>query len=359
MEKSKALEFLKQALTDIPNLRNLHYKNPQFKLWCARVETIIKEGLNTDDYNTLLSVKDKYLLDDIVPLDLEAELDYPQKIEDYVTAVLSIIQKYEMLGAKGETEKDKGGKVEMDKTKILAFLNEKMQEVYELETLPPNNANFPRWCNTIEGFLYKVFGKDSWEYETFKEAGILRGFVDDEHTQYRKSVKSRDIALASIIDTIESTEYKEPASTTEPPKAFIAHGGETQARNKLQRFLIALGVTPSIIEEEPKEGRSPNEQVEYYLEQADCAIVLGTADDKELKDGKLYPRRNVYIEIGRMQERFPKRIIFLLEEGASFPSNISEKLYTRFTQENMDEAFITTARELQAFGLLKAVKPQE
>ena len=143
----------------------------------------------------------------------------------------------------------------------------------------------------------------------------------------------------------------------EPAKAFIAHGGKSEARDKLYRFLTALGATPLIIEEEPKEGRSVNEQVEYYSEQADCAIILGTADDKELKDGKLYPRRNVYIEIGRFQEKFSNKIIYLLEEGASFPSDISEKLYTRFSQESMDEALITVARELRAFGILKAVKP--
>jgi len=146
---------------------------------------------------------------------------------------------------------------------------------------------------------------------------------------------------------------------TEKPKAFIAHGGETRARNKLQRFLTSLGVQPLIIEEEPKEGRSVNQQVEHYINQADCAIILGTADDKELKDGKLYPRRNVYIEIGRFQEKFPNRIIYLLEDGGSFPSNISEKLYTSFTHESMDEAFISVVRELTKFGILKAVKPQE
>ncbi len=143
-----------------------------------------------------------------------------------------------------------------------------------------------------------------------------------------------------------------PKVKSEQPRVFIAHGGKTAARDKLCRFMNSLGITPLIIEEEPKEGRSVNQQVEHYLEQADCAIVFGTADDKELKDGKLYPRRDVYIEIGRFQQKFPNKIIYLLEAGASLPSNISEKLYTRFTQENMEEAFVTVARELKAFGLI-------
>jgi len=142
------------------------------------------------------------------------------------------------------------------------------------------------------------------------------------------------------------------------PKAFIAHGPKSQALDKLYRYLSAQGIEPLVIEQEPYESRAVNEQVELYLEQADCAIVLGTADDIELKDGKLYPRRNVHIEIGRCQERFPNRTIYLLEENASFPSNIEEKLRTYFTSECMDEALIRVSIELTAFRMLKVVKPQ-
>ena len=51
------------------------------------------------------------------------------------------------------------------------------------------------------------------------------------------------------------------------------------------------------------------------------------------------------------------RIIYLLQAGAKFPTDINEKVRARFTQESMDEAFITVVRELKAFGMLKAVKP--
>jgi hypothetical protein len=61
--------------------------------------------------------------------------------------------------------------------------------------------------------------------------------------------------------------------------------------------------------------------------------------------------------VGRIQERFPKRVIFLVEERASLPSDISEKVYTRFTQENMEEAFITIVRELTVFKIIKTAKP--
>jgi len=177
-------------------------------------------------------------------------------------------------------------------------------------------------------------------------AKIALGGVDSDIKLGRRHVQTGE-----LLD-------KSGANESEPPKAFIVHGGETHARNRLQKFLIALGVQPLIIEEEPKEGRSVNQQVEYYSKMADCAILLGTADDKELKDGRLYPRRNDFIEIGRFLEKFPRRIIYLQEEGASFPSIIAEKLRTPFTQDNMDEAFIAIARELRAFGIIKTVKPK-
>lgn len=255
----------------------------------------------------------------------------------------------------------------MQTPKALELLKEYLWELDNLRTLHHSNKERWLWKNKVNVVLEAAFGENTDEYEQLnpKIKFGSDGLSDtEEQKYYLRDLDNYETGIVKILQKYEILGFpKEPETDSgkstieENPKAFIAHGGETKARNKLQRFLIALGVQPLIIEEEPKEGRSPNEQIEYFLKQANCAVILGTADDKELKDGKLYPRRNVHIEIGRVQERFPRRIVFLLEVGASFPSNISEKLYTRFTHENMDEAFITITRELKAFGILKAVKP--
>lgn len=140
-----------------------------------------------------------------------------------------------------------------------------------------------------------------------------------------------------------------------PPKVLIAHGGKTSARDKLEQYLKELGITPLIVEDQPTEGKAVDVKVEHYIERADCAIILATADDKVGE--KLQPRQNVIHEIGLAQAKFPKKIIYLLEEKAEFPSNINPKVWESFTQECMDKAFIAIARELTAFGLLKTVKP--
>lgn len=250
----------------------------------------------------------------------------------------------------------------MDKSKAIEMLKQCLEEIPQLEELHYDNQKFELWRNKVSDILEAAFGRSSSEWDKFVRAvgaSIYSGTEIEYQQEYNRRLYDYETAILSIIQKhqILGAEEEPAAMAGQPPKAFIVHGGKSEARDKLCRFLVALGVTPFIIEEEPKEGRSVNEQVEYYSEQADCAIILGTADDKELKDGRLYPRRNVYVEIGRFKEKFPNKIIYLLEKGASFPSDISEKLYTRFTQESMDEAFITVARELRAFGIVKVVKP--
>jgi predicted nucleotide-binding protein len=174
------------------------------------------------------------------------------------------------------------------------------------------------------------------------------------------AVMNTAIATVNIaIGNLQSPRLSKSIATgpaLAPPKAFIAHGGKSPALTKLCELLSALNITPLVAEDAASQGRSVNEQVEWCLSNSDCAVILGTADDIELKDGKLYPKRNVYIEIGRVQERFPDKTIYLLEEGASFPSNISEKVYERFTQGNMEKAFIKAVKELSVFGILRAEK---
>ena len=146
-------------------------------------------------------------------------------------------------------------------------------------------------------------------------------------------------------------------TTLAPPKAFIAHGGQTAARDKIQDFVTALGITPIIVEEQPSEGRSVDKNVEHYLRQCDCAIILATKGDVEGRTGDFVPRGNILVEIGRCQEEFPDTTIYLLEEGANFPTNIREKAWERFSEKCMDKALIKVAKELRAVGLIEAMRP--
>ncbi len=98
MDKKRAIELLRQARSEIPHLRELHYDNQEFKLWRNRVETIIKYGLDEDDYNRLDSVQSKYFPDELEIDHLSLEEDYLPKLNDYEIVLQSIKQKYEILG---------------------------------------------------------------------------------------------------------------------------------------------------------------------------------------------------------------------------------------------------------------------
>ena len=128
------------------------------------------------------------------------------------------------------------------------------------------------------------------------------------------------------IGRLEGGASVDVALPSELPLAFIAHGGGFRALNKLKDFLYALGIEPLILEEQPSKGRSIDENVEYYLDQADCAIVLATKGDIDGQTGEFLPRGNILIEIGRFQERFPEKTVYLLEEDTRFPSNVNEKV---------------------------------
>ena len=195
-----------------------------------------------------------------------------------------------------------------------------------------------------------------YKYEAFTSAFSYTGF-DPVALEV-----VMDTAIAAINITIGSLKSPmQPESVTAitssaPPKAFIAHGGESAARDKLEDFLTALGVTPIIVEEQPSQGRSKDKNVEHYLKLCDCAIILATQGDVDGRTGEFIPRGNILNEIGRCQEIFPNRMVYLLEEGVKFPTNIDEKVWERFTEESMYKAFIKIAKEFRAFGLLKTMK---
>ena len=161
-------------------------------------------------------------------------------------------------------------------------------------------------------------------------------------------------AIGKIELEGEVASKERDASLKKLPKAFIAHGDKSIALDKLCSFLKALGVEALVVEEQPSKSKAVDDKVEHYMSEADCAIILATGND-EIK-GKLYPRQNVIHEIGLAQKTFSDRIIYLLEKGTEFPSNIRPKVWESFTKDCMDEAFIAVARELRAFGLMRATK---
>lgn len=239
------------------------------------------------------------------------------------------------------------------------------------------------WTGKVRSILRNHFGSPSVQLRDFEDAARVKGINIGIHCSDPKELQAEFDKMLSRVESflkavifelnsipvrltplglVAEPEDQKPFSSTsftESPKAFVAHGGESPARDKLKDFLCALGIKPLIVEESPSEGRSVNENVEHYFNQSDCAIILATKGDIDAKTKEFIPRGNILIEVGMCIQKLPNRTIYLLEEEAKFPTDISEKVWEHFTQDNMERAFIKVANELRAFGLIKAIKVEQ
>ncbi|MDD5039413.1 MAG: nucleotide-binding protein [Dehalococcoidales bacterium] len=142
---------------------------------------------------------------------------------------------------------------------------------------------------------------------------------------------------------------------SEPPKAFIAHEGETRALTMLKEFLEALGVQYFIAESKASNGRSIERQVDWTQSKADFAICLATKGKAiNKKTGKHYMGLNVADELGRARQIYGKHIILLVQKGVEVHTNPREIVHETFTTTNMERAFIKITRELTNWGFITA-----
>jgi hypothetical protein len=254
--------------------------------------------------------------------------------------------------------------------KALELLEQYKQEEKSLREIKYDNDAFKLWLDKVNTVIQAAFGKDSDEYEKFNPPDYFTYDIDlhvDKQMNYSEILRRHELGIQSILQKYEILGVPESTKITpdiegiivtedEQPKAFIVHGGVQSVISKMKEFLLALDIQPIVVEEQPNAGMALDDKVEFYLNKADCAIILATADD-DIK-GKFYPRHNVSHEIGLTQKTIPDKIIYLLAECAEFPTNISPKVWERFNPENMEVAFTRVAKELKSFGIIKAVKPE-
>jgi len=251
----------------------------------------------------------------------------------------------------------------MESSKLLELLKNALNEVPRLRELPYGSSDYRLWHHKVEDILRAKFGVRSHEFSRFFRSVTGFPFNSDDLNQkeYLRRLQEDETALKSIVWEVEVIGAKaEPEAETlgEAPKAFIAHGGQSGALNKVRSFLEALGVEPLVVEIQPSEGRLTEAQVDEYMKQGDCAIILATYGHiEDVKTRKKHPRLNVVDELGRCRKVFPDRTILLLEKGVDLPSNVSGIVYEHFTKQNMENAFIKVAVELRAFGLIRPIKP--
>jgi predicted nucleotide-binding protein len=260
----------------------------------------------------------------------------------------------------------------MDKREAIKLLRQKSNKALHIASLHYLNSEYLPWRRNIEDILEATFTVNSTEYKRVANirSGITKGTRAELQRAYAREVALIQLEVNSIIQKYEDLGIGAEQSITKvspesvfrevPPSVFISHGKESAALRKLKEFIETLGIEPLIIKKRASLDKDVPDKIDLYLSQADFVIILATGDDtvRDKKTGTeiVQPRQNVIHEIGLAQKTHPGRVIYLLEEGASFPSDIKPRVYEPFKQRNMLDAFLGIIRELRAYGILKVTK---
>jgi predicted nucleotide-binding protein len=221
--------------------------------------------------------------------------------------------------------------------------------------------------SVLKGTIYELtdtlhFTHMGGNYEIWGQGLNPSGYKPTEIVGLNYCIDATNAAIAKLELSPPVELGPQKVEVTEPPKAFIAHGGRSGILDKLREFIEALGIAPIIVELSPSRGMTVDDKVNSYIKDADCGIVLATkggiVDTKGTKQ-RQHPRLNVIDELERLRAAFPEKTILLVERGVDLPSNVSGLTHEPFVGQSMDRAFTAIARELVEFGILKAVKPQE
>lgn len=267
-------------------------------------------------------------------------------------------------------------KILLEKTKEFKVLLKEHRELYAKslnQTIPDYPVRNREKLQEQQIKLFRIYYQIDQYLTKFSKGRIMRHPATGiQWDAYRSSIGS-DVAQIKgpsldnvvlepegVIAILEGEDPEKEITTghiaLHDKRVFISHGNETKALTKLERFLRGLGITPVIVKYEPSLGKSLDDLVEEQMETCLAVVILATKDDKVRNEkGEEYyqPRPNVIHEIGLAQEKVKDRIIYLKEEGCVFPSNISPKVWEKFTQGNMEDAFIKVAKELKAFGIIE------
>lgn len=245
----------------------------------------------------------------------------------------------------------------------------------ELDTVGKEAIN---WSKFNTDLLIRLFDnlslKDEYvslSYYRFSDLEIeSRGVMgwgipdfDDHIDFYKKNMTDSIYSLQGIRDRLELFEEPDPPERVFGDKIFIVHGHDEGAKHKIARFIADLGLTETILDEQPGEGQTMIDKFEEHADEAGFAIILLTGDDigapKDQKENlKPRARQNVILELGYFIALLGrKRVCVLYEKDVELPSDIYGLSYLSYVPMSNDEGWkLKLAREMKNIGL--PIKPE-
>lgn len=217
---------------------------------------------------------------------------------------------------------------------------------------------FQRWKSACQESLALVFGAQSQTLVNFQRIIYLPASNPKQNPTldlifFIQGLKTAKEVLEGGAFMVLA--WWQDNSVEEPIKVlpFISYGGKSGKKIavKIKTFLNALNVQPIIAEDFPNLGLALNDKVNLLMGLANTGIVIMTGED-EVKTGEVRARQNVIHEIGAMSklENISSRIIYFKTQNVTLPSNIKNIAWNELNPSNLEDTYITLAKELKSFG---------
>ena len=139
-------------------------------------------------------------------------------------------------------------------------------------------------------------------------------------------------------------------------KVFISHGHDEEAITTVAKFVENLGLTVTVLDEQPSNNLTVIENLDKYADDTGFAIALLTPDDvgalKDEADQQLNPRarQNVLFELGYFIGKLnPNRVCLLYKEGVELPLGIRDVAYV--PMDSVNDWKLKLSQEMRNAGL--------
>ena len=138
-------------------------------------------------------------------------------------------------------------------------------------------------------------------------------------------------------------------------RVFVVHGRDHAVRDAVVNFLVELGVTAIILEQQANRGQTIIEKFENQSKGVSLALALLTPDDigyprDRPAEAKSRARQNVFFELGYFVAKMGrKKVVALCDGEVEFPSDLYGVIYIDRTDTQVWQ--IQLIRELRACGI--------
>lgn len=234
--------------------------------------------------------------------------------------------------------------------------------VYDERVYNDWNNRYKKWNDYNEEYLKSCFDRPDNRYLGEYQRQTCMAFFDvvkeQKENLQRQITKLESFCekceLFKLADNVVIENVPNEKLVAENENIFIVHGHDGEIKQHVARVLQTLGLKPIILHEQPNEGRTIIEKLEFYGDDASFAIILLTGDDKfeEQADGNAIEikraRQNVVFEMGYFMAKLGRNRVFIIYDGQA--EKIGDIDGVVYTQKENHSWIMSLVKELKAAG---------